>query len=175
VLLGHTARRLDPRTQAWVEQLHSEAHAQLGLAAVRRQLGRMNDALTAAHTVLPAADSPDSTPDDVRTAVAAALQLMPDATADDIADHLTGLGIGVDPDTVRALSGQGTDRQDSTSAAVLPLVKPPVAESVTDTVRRLVRDLSDDPDTVLLGVRAVHGPTVRRETVTRLLHRVKSA
>lgn len=64
-------------------------------------------------------------------------------------------------DSVRALSGQEADSEDSSSG-----------HTITDTVRTLVALGVDQPDSVLTAVRTAHGPEVDPKSVTRILRRV---
>ncbi|MFD7413508.1 protein transporter Sec31 [Kitasatospora purpeofusca] len=181
LVLARHARRLDPLTQAWVEQEMDDAGAQVALATIRRRLGRER-ALAAAHyaTVAPDApttDGPDPdkprghrTPADatVRSAVRAALTADPEAAPDVIVERLARVGIDTDEDTVRTLSGQ----PDSRSATLHDLDARRGTDSLTDTVRHLVRTGVTDDDTLLALVRYVHGDTVKADSVRRLAQRV---
>ncbi|MGW1998513.1 DUF2637 domain-containing protein [Embleya sp. NPDC001921] len=125
------------------------------------------------------ADTPEPLPDNhvravgtVRAAVRAAADTMPpDATAEDIADQLAHAGIDVSEDTVRSVLADKAGQQDSTSQPVVHLA-PDTEDTIADTVRRLVRQGVRDTDKVLSAVRAQHGQSVARSTVTRTLRRV---
>lgn len=181
--IRHTAKPLSPIAQQWVTRRQAAAGAELAMAVIDRQLERSRSHLaayreaygtpTTEHTM------PDPDPDQptgpgrasatVRSAVRAALQVTPDATADDIVEQLARIGIDTTPDTVRAVSGQPSDAPDSTSGAVLALAPHHPGDTITDTVRSAVRTLGKDLDAVLSAVRRVHGPDVKRETVRRIL------
>jgi hypothetical protein len=175
VVMRHTAKRLDPRTQQWVDQQQAEAGARLALAGIHRQLARAEgqwaDALAALPPADPDPDRPSGQPDtsdaDTQSAVHAALATMPDATPEAIVEQLGQLGITTDTDTVRRLSGQ----PDSRSATLLRLADHRGSDNLSATVRLLVRDGITDPDTALTLARWVHGPDVKPETVSRLLSR----
>ena len=171
LVLAHHAKPLDDLTAQWVQQRMAAAGAQLAMMPVRRQLARAAGALTAEHAALgtSAAAQLGAGPDasgQVEHAVRIALDTMPDATPTEIVDQLELLGITATEDLVRTLSGQ-TGQQ----VTGLPGTQ---AETMTDTIRRLVRDGVRTPELVLLGVQAAHGPSVNPETVRRTYTRVTS-
>lgn len=82
------------------------------------------------------------------------------------------LALGVNPvaEHTPILSGQSDSNPDSVSVQVNTTPD----ETITDTIRRLVGEGITDRQFVMLGVQAVHGPTVREDTVDRLLLRVRT-
>lgn len=199
VVLRHHATPLDDRTRQWLVQQQAEAGAQLALAAVRRQVARVDGQLAAqrAALALPAADTDAPVQDTdtrtgpdnraagtVRAAVRAASATMPDATHDDIAGQLADAGIPVSADTVRDVLGHadtGTaDTPDSRSGGVVRPIRPvrtqPVrrqADTIADTVRTALASGITDEDAVLSVVRGVHGEDVKRDTVARTRRRIE--
>lgn len=181
IVMKHTAKPLDHLTQGWVDRRMSEAGGQLALAAVERQLARVEGQWADSVAALPSGpgpDKPSGQPDTasatVRSGVLAALATMPDASADAIVETLARIGIDTDADTVRQLSGQRSDTTDSRSADLLDFRAKQADQAITDTVRLLVRDGVTDPDTALPIVRWVHGHEVTRATVDRLIRRVSA-
>ncbi|KDN84396.1 hypothetical protein [Kitasatospora cheerisanensis] len=184
-----TARELSPVAQQYVARRQAAAGAELALAVVERQLERSRGHLaayreaygtTAPETVtvdrpLPDPDKPSGQPGrasaTVRSAVRAALATTPDADAEELVEALARIGIDTDADTVRSLSGQQPDSPDSRSAQVLALAPHAPNDTITDTVRSAVRTVGNDLDAVLAAVRRVHGTSIKRETVRRLLSR----
>jgi hypothetical protein len=179
IVMRHTAKPLNHLTQGWVDRRMSEAGGRLALAAVERQLARIEaqsaDMRAALPPVNPDPDRPSGQPDtsaaDIESAVHAALATMPDATPEAIVDQLGQLGITTDADTVRRLSGQ----PDSRSATLLQLADHRGTDTLSATVRLLAGDGITDPDTVLALARWVHGPEVKSETVSRLINRFRPA
>ncbi|MBV6697462.1 hypothetical protein KV557_10030 [Kitasatospora aureofaciens] len=177
LVLARHARRLDPLTQAWVEQEMDEVGGQLALAGINRRLAR-DRAQIAAHYATVADDGPDpdkprgQRPDNidpvVRGAILAAIATMPGATPSEIVDQLVHARITTDEDTVRAVSGQA----DSRSATLHDLDARRESDSLTDTVRHLVRKGVTDDDALVTLVRYVHGDDVKPDTVRRLAQRV---
>jgi len=139
---------------------------------LRAAVGARLDVIDPVQVSVERADRPSGQPDrherTVRSAIRAAIDTMPGASADDIVQQLAILGIDTDADTVRTQSGP----PDSSSSAVLALAPHDPDETITDTVRRVVRTVGHDADKVLAAVRRVHGPHVRRDTVSRLVKRV---
>lgn len=180
--IRHTAQPLTPRDQQWVTQRQGAAGAELAMAVVNRQLLRSRAHLAAHRAALaldPAADWSDPDPDrptgqsaplsaEVDTAIRAALATMPGASPEDVSAALAGARYEVSPDTVRTVSGQ----QDSRSGSVSHIAPHAPGETITDTVRRAVRNGLDKPEHVLAAVRRVHGHNVNPDSVTRLLNRV---
>ncbi|GGW15779.1 hypothetical protein GCM10018980_51600 [Streptomyces capoamus] len=116
----------------------------------------------------------------VRSAVRAAADTLPEATAEDIVDHLSAVGIDTDTDTVHAVLGEDADgrpdRQDSSSPR--PPVRPvrpiaPPGQTVADTVRTALASGITDKDAVLSYVRKVHGQEVSADTVARTRRRIE--
>ncbi|MGW6652461.1 protein transporter Sec31 [Streptomyces sp. CB02130] len=62
VVLRHHAKPLDPLTQQWVDKQRAEAGGRLAMVAVRRELTRAEQAVTAEHAALSGA-SPDADPE----------------------------------------------------------------------------------------------------------------
>ncbi|MFI9155725.1 DUF2637 domain-containing protein [Streptomyces sp. NPDC053367] len=117
----------------------------------------------------------------IRSAVRAAADTFPDASAEDIVDHLSAAGIDTDTDTVRAVLGAGADNPADTkdSRSTRPLVRrvrplAPPGQTVADTVRTALASGITDKDAVLSYVRAVHGQDVSADTVARTLRRIAS-
>lgn len=177
VVMRHTAKELDPRTQQWVDQQMADAGARLALAGVHRQLaraaGQWADTLAALpprgpDPSRPSGQHPDTSEADIESAVRAALATMPDATPEAIAEQLGQLGITTDAATVRRLSGQS----DSRSATLHDLAERRGLDNLSDTVRRLVRDGIKDPDTVIALAKFAHGEDTKDDSVRRILARV---
>jgi hypothetical protein len=181
LVLNRHARQLDPLTQAWVEQEMDEVGGQLALASINRRLARDRAQVVAHYATInshPADHEPD--PDKprgqnadtidpvVRGAILAAIATMPGATPSEIVEQLVHARITTDEDTVRTVSGQ----TDSRSAALYDLDERRGQDSLTDTVRHLVRQGVADDDTLLALVRYVHGDTVKADSVRRLAQRV---
>jgi hypothetical protein len=116
----------------------------------------------------------------VRSAVRAAADTFPDATAEDIVDHLSAAGIDTDTDTVRAVLGADTDARpdtkDSRSArsAVRP-VRPiaPPGQTVADSIRTALASGITDRDAVVSYVRKIHGQAVSADTIARTRRRIE--
>ncbi|MFB7474000.1 hypothetical protein [Kitasatospora sp. NPDC056184] len=187
LVIAHTAKPLSPMAQAWVRERRESADAELLDARLDVELLRSRAraaAYRAAYTAAPAIepvpdpDRPSGQPapvsPTVRSAVRAALEVSPGAWPEDIVEQLARIGIETDADTVRLLSGQHPDSQDSSSGDVLALVPHRPDDTITDTVRAAVRTHGDNVDAVLSAVRRVHGPDVKRDTVRRLVDRVAS-
>ncbi|MFE0801110.1 DUF2637 domain-containing protein [Streptomyces sp. NPDC058812] len=116
----------------------------------------------------------------VRSAVRAAADTFPDASAEEIVDHLSAAGIDTDTDTVRAVLDQDTDnRPDSKdSRSTRPAVRPvrpiaPPGQTVADTVRTALASGITDKDAVLSYVRQIHGQSVPADTVARTRRRIE--
>jgi hypothetical protein len=105
----------------------------------------------------------------VRSAVRAAAATLPDATPQEIAAHLTRLGIPVDPDTVRALRDHDDGEVEEQRAVVRPL-----DTRLTDTVRKAIRAGITTQSGVAAYVQAVHGDQVNLASVDRLRRRALS-
>jgi hypothetical protein len=179
LVLGHIAQPLPDRTRAWLQVRRAELTAQLALGAQERQLARMQGqyaALTGG-TVTAADTEPDVEPDvsaTVRSAVRAAAATLPDTSPAGIVDHLAGVGIDTDEDTVRTVLDTGTDTTDSRSQA---LVRPiaPHGQSIADSVRTALASGITDKSAVLSYVRKIHGQHVSADTVTRTRNRIERA
>ncbi|PBC71556.1 hypothetical protein BX265_6166 [Streptomyces sp. TLI_235] len=186
VAIRHTAKPLDRRTQLWVDRRMADAGARLALAGVHRQLAHLDTQWATTLATLPPAvaptpdpdgngpdpdkpsGQPDTTTDQLSAAVRVALATMPDATPEDIAQQLEHAGFdGVTADAVRALSGQ----PDSRSATLHDLAERRGLDSMSDTIRRLVRDGITDPDTVIALVKFAHGEDIKEPSVRRILSR----
>lgn len=116
----------------------------------------------------------------VRSAVRAAADTFPDASAEDIVAHLSAAGIDTDEDTVRTVLTPDTDHRpdktDSRSARmsarrVRPLA--PAGQSIADTVRTALASGITDKDAVESYVRKVHGPQVTADTIARTRRRIE--
>ncbi|MGA5604021.1 hypothetical protein ACPCUF_23795 [Streptomyces griseoincarnatus] len=119
-------------------------------------------------------------PGTVRSAVRAAADTLPDATPEDIVDHLSAVGIDTDEDTVRTVLDEDTDtRPDTTdSRSTRPRVRPvrpiaPPGQTIADTVRTALASGITDTDAVLFYVRKVHGTGVSADTVARTRRRIE--
>lgn len=176
--IRHAAQELSPVAQQWVARRQSAAGAELAMAAVGRQLARSNAHLiayreaydTPAPSVPVELDAPaDGITATERSAIRAALALTPDIDVLDLVEQLARIGIDTTADTVRTVSGQQSDSQGSSSGRVLALAPHDPADTITDTVRAVARTLGRDLDAVHAAVCRVHGPSVKRETVRRIL------
>lgn len=159
LVLHHNSKPLDDRTQLWVNQYCAEAGAEFAMVTVNKQLARAREGL-AGHSI-PVITTAEDGAGQARAAVRAAIETMPDATADEIVAQLSRVGIEVTTAMVRDISGQPQDKQDSRSEA-----------SVTDLVRDLVALGVRDRDTVLAAVRTNLGPDTKESSVVRILNRV---
>ncbi|MGW5123269.1 DUF2637 domain-containing protein [Streptomyces sp. NPDC004069] len=153
---------------------------------LRRAVGVRLDLLDPVQTghALTAPDT-DTRPDNrragtVRSAVRAAADTFPDASAEDIVEHLVAAGIDTDEDTVRALLDEDAtsrpDRTDSRSARssarpVRPIAPP--GQTVADTVRTALASGITDRDAVVSYVRKIHGQQVPADTVARTRRRIE--
>lgn len=178
-VMRHVHRDLSPEDQQWVTAQVSGANAKLAIASIRREVQRVEGLAVAqllameaetstAGLLLAKRDQPevpeplDQGPSPtVRSAVRAAVTTMPEASADDIVEQLARVGVDVTADTVRDLSGQAQDNEDSRSE-----------RSLTDTIRGLVALGVDEPDSVLAAVRTALGPDCKESSVVRILSRV---
>jgi hypothetical protein len=181
IVMRHTAKPLDHLTQGWVDRRMAEAGGRLALAAVDRQLARVEGQWADTMLALPTGPDADKAPEradsvsaTVRSAVLAALATVPDADPEAVVEMLARIGIRTDSDTVREVSGQHADTTDSRSAGLLDFRAKQADQAITDTVRRLVRDGITDSDTALPIVRWFHGDTVAKATVDRLIRRVSA-
>lgn len=180
LVLARHARRLDPLTQAWVEQEMDEVGGQLALAGINRRLARDRAQIVAHYATInnhPTDDVPD--PDKprgqhadnidpvVRGAILAAIATMPGATPAEIVEQLVHARITTDEDTVRTVSGQ----TDSRSAALYDLDERRSTDNISDTVRHLVRKGVTDEDMLFALVRYVHADA-KADTVKRIARRV---
>jgi hypothetical protein len=179
-VMKHIDRKLSPEDEQWVAAQISAANAKRAIAGVRRQVARdehraalellameaetgpMMQLLATRQAPVPVVESGPSPT--VRSAVLAALDTLPDATADEVVEQLARVGIDVTADTVRDLSGQTQDTQDSRSEA-----------NMTDLIRDLVGLGIRDRDTVLAAVRTALGPDAKETSVVRILNRVIAA
>ncbi|WP_042170127.1 DUF2637 domain-containing protein [Streptomyces sp. NBRC 110035] len=116
----------------------------------------------------------------VRSAVRAAADTFPDATAKDIVDHLSAAGIDTDTDTVRTVLDKDADsRPDTTdSRSARSSVRPvrpiaPPGQTVADTVRTALASGITDKDAVVSYVRKIHGQDVSADTVARTRRRIE--
>ena len=103
----------------------------------------------------------------VRSAIRAALVTMPGASAEDIARQLAHARVDVSADEVRLLS-----EQPAAIPGTVRHLPAPGAVTIADTVRTQVSFGITDPVDVLAEVRAVHGQSVRADTVMRTLRRL---
>ncbi|MGV9802811.1 hypothetical protein ACWDTP_32645, partial [Mycobacterium sp. NPDC003449] len=175
LVMRHTARPLDSRTQQWLLQRRGEVGARLALSGELRQLARVEaqHAALLASSGHPDQGSPDTDQGEdpgqqdslsgpARKMILARATSLPDATAEEITAHLAKHGITVTPDAVRTVLDS---RSDDTVRPLRPAVP-----TITDTVNKAVRDGLDREET-LAAVQAVHGKQVPRETVVRLINR----
>ncbi|MET8826072.1 hypothetical protein ABZX40_13450 [Streptomyces sp. NPDC004610] len=116
----------------------------------------------------------------VRSAVRAAADTFPDASAEDIVDHLSAAGIDTDTDTVRTVLDEDTDNHPDTKDSRSPRtpVRPvqpiaPPGQTVADTVRTALASGITDKDAVVSYVRTIHGPSVSADTVARTRRRIE--
>lgn len=129
------------------------------------------------HGILPAPDT-DTAPDKragqtIRAAVRAAAGTFPDATPEDIVDHLSAAGIDTDEDIVRAVLYGHADTTDSRSrpSGVRPIA--PAGQTIADTIRTALASGITAPPAVLSYVRSVHGQDVSAQTVSRTRRRIE--
>ncbi|NUH35282.1 protein transporter Sec31 [Streptomyces samsunensis] len=176
LVLNHTALPLPERDRAWLKARRGKLGARLALAAQQRQLLRVQgqyNAMVAAY----GQSGPDTDQDEdpgqqdslsgpARKMILARAASLPDATAEEITAHLARHGITVTPDDVRTVLDS---RSDDTVRPLRPGVP-----TITDTVKKAVQD-GLDRDETLSAVRAAHGQKVTRDTVVRILNRLKSA
>lgn len=150
--------------------------------AVGVRLDLLDPVQTGQHVSAP---DTDSRPDNrhsatVRSAVLAAADTVPDATAEGIVDQLSAAGIDTDTDTVRDILDTDTDdrpdKADSRSqrARVRP-VRPiaPPGQTVADTIRTALASGITDKSAVLSYVRKIHGQGVSADTVRRTRDRIE--
>ncbi|MEU9792901.1 protein transporter Sec31 [Streptomyces sparsogenes] len=178
LVLNHTALPLPERDRAWLKARRGKLGARMAIAAQQRQLLRLQgqyDALAAAYGQA-APDSPDTDQDTepgqqdslsgpARRMILARAESFPNTTEEEIAEHLAGHGITVTPDTVRTVLDS---RSDDTVRPLRP--------TITDTVKKAVQsglDADKDREEILSAVRAAHGTQVPRDTVVRILNRIK--
>jgi hypothetical protein len=116
----------------------------------------------------------------VRSAVRAAADTFPDATADDIVEHLRAAGIDTDTDTVRTILDADADTRPDTkdSRSTRPHVRPvrplaPAGQSVADTIRTALASGITDKDAVVSYVRKIHGQQVSADTIARTRRRIE--
>ncbi|MEU8537133.1 DUF2637 domain-containing protein [Streptomyces parvulus] len=116
----------------------------------------------------------------VRSAVRAAADTFPDATAEEIVEHLGAAGIDTDTDTVRTVLDEDADsRPDTTdSRSTRPPVRPvrpiaPPGQTIADTVRTALASGITDKNAVLSYVRQIHGKGVPADTVARTRRRIE--
>ncbi|WP_256220709.1 DUF2637 domain-containing protein [Streptomyces sp. CC53] len=122
----------------------------------------------------PQRDTPGHAAGTVRSAVRAALSTIPDASAEDVLEHLHTLGSDADEDTVRTLMDTGQDSKDSKDSRSQASARPiaPPGQSVTDTIRTAVAAGLLDRDKVVSYGQKIHGPDVDTRSVVRLHNRV---
>ena len=101
-----SAKRLDARSQKWVEHKSAQVAAQLAMVAIRRQLSRALAGIPQGQTTV-ITTAEDASRDD-RAAVEAALETMPDARPLDVVAQLARVGIHVTPDLVGEMSSRFT-------------------------------------------------------------------
>lgn len=151
-------------------------------AAVGARLDLLDPVQTGHQITLPDTDTrPDMRrPATVRSAVRAAADTLPDATPQDIAAHLSAIGIDTDEDTIRTVLDEDADTHPDTkdSRSTRPPVRPvrpisPPGQTVADTVRTALASGITGKDAVLSYVRTVHGQTVSADTVSRTQRRIE--
>lgn len=153
---------------------------------LRRAVGVRLDLLDPVQTGQPlSAPDTDSRPDNrgrgtIRSAIRAAADTFPDATAEDIVSHLSAAGIDTDTDTVRSVLDEDTntrtDTKDSRSTRppvrrVRPIAPP--GQTVADTIRTALASGITDKDAVASYVRKVHGQDVSTDTIARTRRRIE--
>jgi hypothetical protein len=116
----------------------------------------------------------------VRSAVRAAADTFPDASAEDIVGHLAAAGIDTDTDTVQTVLGADADNRPDTkdSRSRHPRVRPvrpiaPPGQTVADTVRTALASGITDKGAVVSYVRTIHGQEVSADTVARTRRRIE--
>jgi hypothetical protein len=116
----------------------------------------------------------------VRSAVRAAADTFPDATVEDIVDHLSAAGIDTDTDTVRDVLDGDTDSRTGSkgSRSARPPVRrvrpiAPPGQTVADTIRTALASGITDRDAVVSYVREIHGQTVSADTIARTRRRIE--
>jgi hypothetical protein len=153
---------------------------------LRRAVGVRLDLLDPVQTghelIVPDTDTrPDRRHDvTVRAAVRAAADTFPDASAEDIVDHLSAAGIDTDTDTVRTVLDEDTDTRPDTKDSrpqrppvrrVQPIAPP--GQTVADTIRTALASGITDKDAVVSYVRKVHGQDVSADTIRRTRTRIE--
>lgn len=199
IVITLTTPRLDSDQQAWLIARRGKIGAQRALAIEQRALNRDMAAIRAERAALglpPERDSgtgrDETRPSQhiaiARSAVPSYLATHPDASVGEVVEELGRLGIDVDEDTVRTVTGQPRDNRDGEtrqghrrSTPVLSVVHRDARDDDEDpdedeatiaaTVRRCVRDNVTNLDRVLSAVRQVHGQDVARPTVRKSLDR----
>lgn len=122
---------------------------------------------------------PDKTGHDERTAraaIRAVLATIPDASPDDVLDHLAELGVDTDEDAVRTILAADTDtRPDTTDSRSQSRVRPiaPAGQSIADSVRTAIASGITDTSAVVSYVRKIHGQQVSADTVARTRRRIE--
>lgn len=173
LVLNHTALPLPERDRAWMKARRGKLGARMAIAAQQRQLLRLQgqyDALAAAYGQA-APDSQDKDTDTepgqqdslsgpARRMILARAESFPNATEEEIAEHLAGHGITVTPDTVRAVLDD----------VVRPL-RPPAGQGISDSVRAAIADGPADRDSVVDRVQAQH-PNAKRDDIRRIYDRI---
>lgn len=153
--------------------------------AVGARLDQLDPVQTRTRTPRPdTADTADRSPATVRSGVRAAADTFPGASPEELAGHLTGLGIPTTPDTVRAVLHADTDtRPDTTDTTSDGTVRPirtgrprpadTTADTIADTIRTALASGVTDTSAVLSAVRSVHGQRVSADTVARTRRRIE--
>jgi hypothetical protein len=168
VVLRHHAKPLTPRAQGWIKAEWAELGAAMALMPARRRFDRARAMLAAEQAANRPAPGPDEvSPEDARVAIGEALLRMPDTDAQGIARFLSGIGVTVTEEQVRAVQDQA-----AAPGVVRSLRRPPGNPSHTSTIQELVNAGVTDLEEVLAGVEDVHGPNVNEKSVERLLRRV---
>jgi hypothetical protein len=109
----------------------------------------------------------------IRAAVHAAADTFPDATAEDIVEHLSAAGIDTDEDTVRHVLHGHPDTEDSRPepSRVRPMA--PAGQTIADSIRTALASGITAPPAVLAYVRKIHGQGVSADTVSRTRRRIE--
>lgn len=151
-------------------------------SAVGVRLELLDPVQTGHHLTAPdTTTAPDKRTDStVRSAVLAAVATFPDASAEDIVDHLSAARIDTDTDTVRTILDADTDSRPDTkdSRPARPPVRPvraitPPGQTVADTIRTALASGITDKAAVVSYVRKIHGQDVSADTIARTRRRIE--
>ncbi|MER8262715.1 protein transporter Sec31 [Streptomyces griseus] len=180
-VMSHQSRPLPARTATWLQDEEADITARLALGARKRHLARLEVQASVYAPTTPAAlpqdnrqDMPGQLSPTVLSAVRAVLATLPDVSHDDVLTHLDKLGLDYDEDAVLAVLDNEQDNQDSRSEAGPTPIAPP-GQTVTDSVRTALSSGLRDKDSVVSYVHKIHGTSVPRASVVRILNRELAA